>query len=67
MAEPPTRFRWLRAHELKINLILAVGALVFFVSGILLGQGLIAGPALILLIFFSIYSIYAYQRRDARS
>jgi hypothetical protein len=52
MAEPPSLFRWFRAHELRINLVLAAGALVFFVVGILSNQGLFAGPALLLLIFF---------------
>jgi hypothetical protein len=67
MAEPPSLFRWFRAHELRINLVLAAGALVFFVVGILSNQGLFAGPALLLLIFFSIYSVYAYERQDPGS
>jgi hypothetical protein len=33
-------------------------------AGLVLNNGLIAGPGMLLLIFFVTYTIYAYYRRD---
>jgi hypothetical protein len=64
MADRPSRFRWFRANELKINLVLAAGSLLALIIGVITHQGFIAGLALLVLIFFATYSIYAYFRQD---
>ena len=58
------RWAWWRAHELRINLALVVVLLVLLIVGIVLNEGIIAGPSFLLLIFFLTYSLYAYLRRD---
>jgi hypothetical protein len=55
---------WWRAHELEINLGLALISLALLVVSIVLGNGVLAGLSFLLLVFFSIYTVYAYFRRD---
>lgn len=62
-SEGPKR-PWWRRYELKFNLAGAVVALVIFMAGLLTNTALLAGPGLLLLIFFCVYSAYAYARRD---
>lgn len=62
-ADAPPR-SWWRAHELRINIILALASLFMLSVGVVLGNGLLAGLSLLLLIFFATYTVYAYVRRD---
>lgn len=58
------RPKWWKRYELPVNLALAVFFLAVLVTGILLDNGVVAGTGLILLIFFSVYSMYGYVRRN---
>lgn len=51
---------WVRKHELQINLTGAGLCLLAIVIGIVLGLGTLTGLSFLLLIFFCIYSVYAY-------
>jgi hypothetical protein len=62
--DAPSRFRWWRAHELRIFIILTLASLFMLSVGLVLNNGLIAGLSLLLLIFFATYTAYAYYRRD---
>jgi hypothetical protein len=62
--DTPPRFRWWKAHELRINIVLMLASLFMLSVGIVLSIGLIAGLSLLLLIFFATYTVYAYVRRD---
>jgi hypothetical protein len=53
---------WTRKHELQINLIGAGLCLLATMIGIILGLGTLTGLSFLLLIFFCIYSVYAYFR-----
>jgi hypothetical protein len=54
---------WVRKHELQINLTGAGLCLLAIVIGIVLGLGTLTGLSFLLLIFFCIYSVYAYFRQ----
>jgi hypothetical protein len=56
--------RYLSRNELRINLILALASLFILTIGLALNSGIIVGPSLLLLIFFSTYVVFAYVRRD---
>lgn len=62
-ADGPGRSRW-RRYELRTNLAGAAASLVLLIAGIGTGKGLLAGPGLLLLVFFCVYSVYARVRRD---
>jgi hypothetical protein len=61
--DTPPRSTWWRAHELRINIVLMLASLFMLSVGLVLNIGLIAGPSLLLLIFFATYTVYAYYRR----
>lgn len=56
--------RTLRRYELRINLVLALVSLFLLTLGLALNSGIIVGPSLLLLIFFSTYVAFAYVRRE---
>lgn len=58
------QWTWWKAHELRVNLIASLLLVFVLLLGIALNSGIIVGPSLILLIFFGIYSAYAYERRE---
>ncbi len=60
----PSPMRWWKANELRINIVLMLASLFMLSVGVALNIGLIAGPSLLLLIFFATYTAYAYFRRD---
>lgn len=62
-SEAPKR-PWWRRYELKFNLAMTAVSLVIFAAGIVTNTAVLAGPGLLLLIFFCVYSVYAYVRRD---
>ena len=51
---------WLKANELKINIVMLVLSLLVLTIGILANSGAAAGVGLLAVIFFAIYSIYGY-------
>ena len=59
-----TRFRTLRKYEMRINLILALASLFMISVGLVLRSGIMVGISLLLLVFFSIYTIYGFVRRE---
>jgi hypothetical protein len=63
-ADASPRRRWWKTYELRVYLILTLAALFMLSVGVLLGNGLLAGLSLLLLIFLATYSVYAYLRRD---
>lgn len=62
--KPPARFPSLRKHEMRINLILALASLFMISVGLMLRSNITVGISLILLIFFSTYTIYGFVRRE---
>ncbi|GEM_PF-7006537 len=56
--------RWWKAYELRVYMILTLAALFMLSVGVLLGNGLVAGLSILLLIFLATYTVYAYLRRD---
>lgn len=61
---PPTRFQWLRKNEMRINLLLALASLFMVSVGLVLRSNITVGISLLLLIFFSTYTIYGFVRRE---
>ena len=55
---------WWRRYEFKFNIAMAVVSLILFIAGILTNTAVLAGPGLILLIFFCTYAVYAHARRN---
>lgn len=65
MAERPRSLLWaLRKNELRINLVLALASLFMLTMGLALNSGIVVGTSLLLLIFFSTYTVFAYVRRE---
>ncbi len=60
----PGRFSSFRKYELRVNLVLALASLFALSAGMLLRSGAVVGISLLLLIFFSTYTVYAYVRRE---
>jgi predicted proteasome-type protease len=61
---PPTRFQLLRKHEMRINLLLALASLFMVSVGLVLRSNITVGISLLLLVFFSTYTIYGFVRRE---
>ncbi|OPY27356.1 MAG: hypothetical protein A4E31_01192 [Methanomassiliicoccales archaeon PtaU1.Bin030] len=61
---PPSRFQRLRKHEMRINLLLALASLFMVSVGLVLRSNITVGISLLLLIFFSTYTIYGLVRRE---
>lgn len=61
---PPSRFQRLRKHEVRINLLLALASLFMVSVGLVLRSNITVGISLLLLIFFSTYTIYGFVRRE---
>lgn len=55
---------WWKRYELKFNIAGAVAALMIFIAGLLLNSAVLAGPGLLLLVFFCVHSVYAHVRRN---
>ena len=63
-ADASPRRQWWKAYELRVYMILTLAALFMVSVGVLLGNGLVTGLSLLLLIFLATYTAYAYFRRD---
>jgi len=55
-----------REARFKGYAMLSVAALVALIIGLVLNIGALAGPALLLLIFAAVCTVYAYVRLDGR-
>jgi hypothetical protein len=62
--EPRPRWTWWKAHELRINLIALLFSVFLLLMSIALNIGVVAGLSFLLLIFFAVYTAYAYVRRN---
>lgn len=54
----------LRKHEMRINLLLALASLFMVSVGLVLRSNITVGISLLLLVFFSTYTIYGFVRRE---